>query len=82
MADVSVREVCAYVVDGVLNELAVKMLDDSYFESEAFHAFMSEYFPTYKITKVRKEKMKEHFGKLLERAQRPVKVTLSSYDKD
>lgn len=82
MSDVSAREVCTYVVCDVLEKKVAELLSDEYFDSEAFHAFMSENFPTYSVTKGRKTQMKNHFGKLMERAIRPIKTTLESYNKD
>jgi len=80
MSDVSVREVAAYYVDSVLNNVVENHKD---FESceNSVEVFMGANFPSYKLTTSRKEKLMEHVGKLLERSSRQIKTTIKSYDK-
>ena len=75
------REVAAYVMRAMLSKQIEKMKNLDYLESDEFQEFMASNYPTYRLTATRFEKMIEHFGKIGDRALKPVETTIKSYEK-
>lgn len=78
-SDNSDRALAYYYVAELINLIKFDVDDESFFDKEEFHHFMSRNYPTKRMTVSRIENFKKYYKDAFDRMLKPINKSLDSY---